>query len=221
MQHKNQISNTKEAFSPECPAQSYPKILVDYCCEQFQGGRYQVIQVYEEILNLAYWIRGFAPHNVMEIGTIGGTFFLLSRLATGKKVAIDLADRRPNIHNFMFGHEWRFFQGDSHTSEMHKSVSSYCNSFDLIFIDGDHQYEGVKKDFENYRPLLSDRGVIIFHDVDPDHTFKGGPGGDVWKFWADLNIGSKTMLCCSRSNGRVKCNDKTCHFGGIGIWSPN
>jgi Methyltransferase domain len=47
---------------------------------------------------------------------------------------------------------------------------------DLIFIDGDHRYEGVKRDFENYRGLLSDRGVILLHDVDPDHAFKGGEG---------------------------------------------
>jgi len=196
-----------------------PKALADYCCQQFGVENYQVIQVYEELVNLAYWIRGFAPHNVMEIGTVGGTFLLLSRLATGKKVAIDIADRRPNIHNFMFGHEWCFFQGDSHTTEMRQKVSSYCNTFDLIFIDGDHQYDGVKKDFENYRTLLSERGVIMFHDVDPDHVFKGGAGGDVWRFWAELDEGSKTMLCCTRSNGRVRCLGETCHFGGIGIWS--
>src|SRR5262245_16859053 len=197
--------STAEAFShidPKDP--SYPRVLADYCTKQFLIADLQVMQVYEEFLHLAYWLRGFAPHNVMEIGTAGATFFLLSRLATGKKVAIDIRDVRPKIHSFMFGHEWCFLQGDSHTTEEREKGGSYCDTFDLIFIDGDHRYEGVKRDFENYRPLLSPRGVMMFHDVDPDHVFKGAAGGDVWRFWAELDEGSKTMLCCSRSSGRVE-----------------
>jgi predicted O-methyltransferase YrrM len=37
---------------------------------------------------------------------------------------------------------------------------------DVLFIDGDHSYEGVKKDFELYSTLLSDKGIIIIHDTD-------------------------------------------------------
>lgn len=211
--------NAFPSIEPTDP--SYPKALADYCAQPIIVEDGQVQQVYEELLNLAYWIRGFAPHNVLEIGTAGATFFLLSRLATGKKVSVDVYDRRLKIHNFMFGHEWRFFLGDSQTPQMQRDVRSYCDSFDLIFIDGDHRYEGVKKDFENYRPLLSDRGVILFHDIDPDHVFKGAAGGgEVWKFWAELSEGSKTTLCCTRSNGRIKIMGQTCHFGGIGIWTP-
>ncbi len=199
---------------------SYPKAVADYCTKEFLIKDRQVMQVYEEFLHLSYWLRGFSPHNIMEIGTTGATFFLLSRLATGKKVAIDIRDMRPKIHNFMFGHDWCFFQGDSQSKRMQKDVRNYCNSFDLIFIDGDHRYEGVQRDFEAYRALLSDRGVIMFHDVDPDHAFKNREGGEAWKFWADLDEGSKTTLCCSRSTGRIEFLGKTSHFGGIGIWSP-
>jgi hypothetical protein len=156
----------------------------------------------------------------MEVGTAGATFFVLSRLATGKKVAIDIRDMRPKIHPFMFGHEWCFFQGDSQAAEMQQNVRAYCDSFDLIFIDADHRYVGVKRDFANYRELLSDRGVIVFHDVDPDHAFKGGAGGEVWRFWNELDEGSKTTLCCTRSSGRVQFLGKDSHFGGIGIWRP-
>lgn len=38
---------------------------------------------------------------------------------------------------------------------------------EIIFIDGDHTYEGVMKDIEDYYPLLSERGLIIFHDYLP------------------------------------------------------
>lgn len=34
----------------------------------------------------------------------------------------------------------------------------------LIFIDGDHSYEQVRADFENYRSFLAPGGVLAFHD---------------------------------------------------------
>lgn len=37
---------------------------------------------------------------------------------------------------------------------------------DFIFIDGDHSYEGVKKDFELYSTILTDNGIIVLHDTD-------------------------------------------------------
>ena len=41
--------------------------------------------------------------------------------------------------------------------------------YDLIFIDADHSYDGVKKDFNNYKSFLNNNGVIAFHDVaNPD-----------------------------------------------------
>jgi cephalosporin hydroxylase len=206
------------AVEPSDP--SYAKAVADYCVQEFLVKDQEILQVYEEFVNLAYWIRGFSPHNVLEIGTVGSTFFMLSRLATGKKVSVDINDRRTRIHHFMFGHDWRFFHGDSQTPQMRNAVKAYCETFDLIFIDGNHTYDGVKKDFENYRSLLSERGVILFHDVDPEHVFRDDLAGEVWKFWAELNEGSKTTLCCNRSSGRIELFGHTCHFGGVGIWSP-
>ena len=37
--------------------------------------------------------------------------------------------------------------------------------FDFIFIDGDHSYAGVKRDYESSLPYLSENGLMIFHDV--------------------------------------------------------
>jgi hypothetical protein len=36
---------------------------------------------------------------------------------------------------------------------------------DYLHIDGDHSYEGVKKDFELYSQILSDNGIITIHDT--------------------------------------------------------
>lgn len=37
---------------------------------------------------------------------------------------------------------------------------------DALFIDGNHEYESVKKDFDNYTAKLKQNGLLLFHDVD-------------------------------------------------------
>lgn len=37
----------------------------------------------------------------------------------------------------------------------------------FIFVDGDHTYEGVKRDILDYYPLLAPGGIIVFHDYLP------------------------------------------------------
>ena len=46
-------------------------------------------------------------------------------------------------------------------------IKKYLNGekIDFLFIDGDHTYQGVKKDFEMYSPLVSENGIIAFHDI--------------------------------------------------------
>lgn len=41
------------------------------------------------------------------------------------------------------------------------------NAAQFIFVDGDHTYEGVKKDIRDYYPLLAPGGIMMFHDFLP------------------------------------------------------
>lgn len=40
---------------------------------------------------------------------------------------------------------------------------------DMVFVDGDHQYEPVKRDIENYRKFLRPGGLLCGHDYWEDH----------------------------------------------------
>lgn len=42
----------------------------------------------------------------------------------------------------------------------------------LLFIDGDHAYESVKKDIMLWNDLVIDGGVIVFHDLNWESVFK-------------------------------------------------
>ena len=63
------------------------------------------------------------------------------------------------------------------------------NYWDLIFIDGLHHADQVRRDFENSLKCLSDNGFIVIHDTLPtDERYTHVPRdskiwfGDVWKF---------------------------------------
>lgn len=68
------------------------------------------------------------------------------------------------------GTEVRAFFGDSQSTEMYRNVEA-AQAFDMapflfdaILIDGDHRYEGVKRDFELWSKKA--RKLVAFHDID-------------------------------------------------------
>jgi hypothetical protein len=60
-----------------------------------------------------------------------------------------------------------------HYKDVHKILKKSADAvkdinfhINYLHIDGDHSYDGVKRDFEDYSPLMTEDGVITVHDTD-------------------------------------------------------
>jgi predicted O-methyltransferase YrrM len=60
---------------------------------------------------------------------------------------------------------------------------------DFLFIDGDHSYEGVRRDVAEYGALLRPGGLMALHDI---HPHSKGWGGEVPRLWHELRATHRT-----------------------------
>jgi predicted O-methyltransferase YrrM len=59
----------------------------------------------------------------------------------------------------------KLIKGNSYFDETEEKFKTDCNVLiDLLFIDGDHTFDGVKNDFERYSKYVKKNGYIIFDD---------------------------------------------------------
>ena len=137
-----------------------------------------------ELGELMSRVNKMQPRRVLEIGTArGGTLFLFCQNAAPDAtiVSVDLPfgingggypDWKTPIYSEFSKPDQRLLliRADSHAEETRQKVIELAGDepFDLIMIDADHRYEGVKRDFELYGPLVSKDGMIVMHDVLPN-----------------------------------------------------
>ena len=165
------------------------------------------LQIREEIDQLLRIISILRPKTLVEIGTCnGGTLFLFCQVAdpTATIVSIDLpggpfgggypAWKIPLYKSFARYPTQRIhlLRADSHNPNTLRKVREILTGkpLDFLFIDGDHTYEGVKRDFEMYSPLVRKGGVIAFHDIveHPPET-----RCEVSMFWNEIKHGYKYL----------------------------
>jgi cephalosporin hydroxylase len=116
----------------------------------------------------------------IEIGCRwGGTFILTTEYLkrfnnVEKSVAVDIISS-PVEDYCDFNSETTFMKSNSQSEEFKDYMKN--KFFDIIFIDGDHSYAGVKNDYE----ISKESGkIFVFHDIVNDEC------GGVVHFWNEL-----------------------------------
>ena len=156
------------------------------------------LQKEREISKFCKLIAPMRPKAILEIGTAnGGTLFLLSKFSAPDSliISVDLPVgpfigginyKTSSFYKAFTSHKQKMvlISRDSHKPSTLEKVKKNLKKkqLDILFIDGDHSYEGVKQDFEMYSPLVKKKGIIAFHDivVVPEENV------EVNKFWNEI-----------------------------------
>jgi hypothetical protein len=147
-----------------------------------------------DIALLRSFAKRLSPCTALEIGTWRGESIANLAAVAERCISLSLSDQE--LRDLGWSEDvirvGRFFSRDlrnvvnlEHNSRTF-DFSPYHGSVDLVFIDGDHSYEGVRSDTVNAFKLLKDRrSVIVWHDccVSPE-------GRPAWPVVAGILDGS-------------------------------
>lgn len=157
-----------------------------------EGHRWALEQLMDEFEPFVQLVASHRPRNVLEIGVRrGGTAAVWHTLSTGVVVGIDLPSDFSRERKQLLEAEYprmKIVLGDSHDIKTCNDACYrifYQRQVDLLFIDGDHSYDGCKLDYQMYSPLVRPGGLIAFHDI-VDTPFMRSVDNDVWRFWGEL-----------------------------------
>jgi predicted O-methyltransferase YrrM len=125
-------------------------------------------------------IRSMKPEVCVEIGSARGRSacfigMALKENGRGKLFAID-PHRQTSWNDFQSNDTFDIINHNLAalhvTSEVEivrmtseEAAKVWSRQIDMIFIDGDHSYEGIKRDWELFLPYLTTFGIAILHDT--------------------------------------------------------
>lgn len=140
--------------------------------------RFGMIQNESEVRLFREFYGRLSVERLLEIGThTGGFLSLLIEVGLPKDlvVSIDLPWQQHEYTVGRFREEYadmvKFIVGNSHHDSTITEVESILDreSFDFIFLDGDHSKDGCRSDFNQYWRFLRPGGWMGFHDINNGH----------------------------------------------------
>jgi predicted O-methyltransferase YrrM len=156
----------------------------------------------QEITDFLKFAADIKPIRICEVGLFtGGTNLMLAHaLPTVQLViGVDMHIRNRSLLRYFAKPSQKqiLIKGKSCDDATLKRVALALGNekLDILFIDADHRYEGVKRDFLNYRQFVREGGIIVFHDIVQDHltkfkhdpkTWQGARSGEVYLFWQKI-----------------------------------
>jgi hypothetical protein len=168
-----------------------------------------ILQNREEVVALCELVERLGVRSYLEVGIWTGR--LLSALhrifAFDPVAACDHGWAEEQGLAISVPPETRYFCGDSGSSGYVRWRRD-LGPVDLVFIDGDHSYRGVRRDFEINRDLP--HRFLAFHDICGARRQTRG----VRRFWEELDEGHKLEIV--RPHVELGLEGPTM---GIGIWS--
>jgi predicted O-methyltransferase YrrM len=154
-------------------------------------------QLTSEFMELVNLVKERECKRLLEIGTYrGGTLFVFSQIAAPDATVVSIDFSTTALGNFYRAFQVPLFRKfvrkgqslillrkDSHKPQTLNCIQKVLGGqkLDFLFIDGDHSYQGARKDFEMYAPLVVSGGLVAFHDITPC-----GPPKEVYKVWNEL-----------------------------------
>ncbi len=170
----------------------------------FDGTFNHLLQIPDELSDLIFFLKKYEKdkkiklNSFLEIGFSHGiTNTILNKFFNfNKNVALDILGAHLNGTTFLANLRFKnliLFCSDANSRNTIKRIKN-LGPYNLIFIDADHKYESVKKDFYNYSNFISEKGLIIMHDI-----FLPNSGSK--KFWSQLkkrkikNFKFKEIIC--------------------------
>lgn len=145
------------------------------------------LQKAPELAGLLADVAALAPAVIVEIGSdSGGTLYAWSQACPDADVITVTLQSGPfSTGRPLVAHGAAVIEGDSHEASTLTALSQVLadRPIDVLFIDGDHTYLGVRLDFEMYAPLVRSGGLVVLHDIchHPDR-----PDVGVERLWLEL-----------------------------------
>ena len=165
------------------------------CKALIAGMGNQIVQDPKEFWGLVQAVQGINPKKILEIGTdFGGTLRFWQLIAGQEGQAYGVDDRGINSVDMSGYPAPLMLVGDSQDEEMVGRVREHA-PFDFLFIDADHSYEGCKRDWENYSPMVRVGGLVGFHDY--NHP-------PVRRVFDEIQVGTKEYFDITMGIGIVR-----------------